>query len=98
MNNFTITPHAEKRMAQRGFRRADVYLALERGQYIYAHETLFVFLGRRQLAELGNLAERLEGFTLVLDPRTNAVLTCYRNRKLTKRIRYRPRRCRHYWN
>ncbi|RMG32109.1 MAG: hypothetical protein D6732_13790, partial [Methanobacteriota archaeon] len=68
-------------MAQRGFRMADIYLALERGQHIYARETLFVFLGRRQLADMGNLAERLEGLTLVIDPRSNTLLTVYRNRK-----------------
>ncbi len=96
MTQFTLTDHAIMRMAQRGFRMADIYLALERGQYIYALDTLYVFLGRRQLANLGNLCERLEGLTLVIDPKTNVVLTVYRNRRKLRKIRYKERRYRRY--
>ncbi|NIX02635.1 MAG: DUF4258 domain-containing protein [Phycisphaerae bacterium] len=96
MTDFTITEHAMRRMAQRGFKMADIYLALERGQYIYAHKTLFVFLGRRQLADSGNLVERLEGLTLVIEPKSNSVLTVYRNRDSLRKIRYKERRYRQY--
>ncbi|RMG65554.1 MAG: DUF4258 domain-containing protein [Calditrichaeota bacterium] len=86
-----FTPHARKRMHQRGIKMADVQLALARGQRIYARDTLFVFLGRRQLIDLGNLAERLEGLTLVIDPKTKTLLTVFRNRRFTRKIRYKPR-------
>ncbi|RMG33537.1 MAG: DUF4258 domain-containing protein [Methanobacteriota archaeon] len=96
MTHYTFSDHALRRMAQRGFKLADIYLALERGQYIYAHETLFVFLGRRQLMTMGNLCERLEGLTLVIDPKTNVILTVYRNRKRLKNIRHKQRRFRRH--
>ncbi len=91
MSDITITRHAQERMAQRGFKMAHIYLALERGQKIYAQETLFIFLGRRHLADMGNLAERLEGLTLVIDPKTRTLLTVFRNRRFTRKIRFQRR-------
>jgi hypothetical protein len=86
--NIIYTTHALKRMNDRGFTRQDVMLALAIGKKFYARDTLFVFLGRRALKDFGNLVERLEGLTLVMDPKTNTLLTVYRNRKLTRRIRH----------
>ncbi|GAB4380748.1 MAG: hypothetical protein Kow0042_31000 [Calditrichia bacterium] len=98
MSHITITDHALKRMAQRGFSKADVYLALMVGQKIYAQDTLYYFLGKRQLATFGNLSERLEGLTLVIDPGSNTLLTVYRNRNWTKKIRHKKTKGqRAYW-
>lgn len=96
MTNIIFTHHAEKRMKERGFRRADIYLALAIGKRIYAEGTLYIFLGKRHLAEFGNLAERLEGLTLVIEPKTGTLLTVFRNRQWLAQIRYKERRYRKY--
>ncbi|GAB4343018.1 MAG: hypothetical protein Kow0037_30840 [Calditrichia bacterium] len=75
-------------MAERGFSEADVYLAMSVGQKIHARETLYYFLGKRDLSTFGNLAERLEGLTVVFNKTGDTVLTVYRNRKWTKKIRH----------
>lgn len=96
MTNIIFTNHALQRMNERGFRRTDIFLALAVGKKFYAEGTLFVFLGKRHLAEFGNLAERLEGLTLVIEPKTNTLLTVYRNRRRPENIRYKERRFRQF--
>jgi len=86
--DITISQHALERMRQRGFSLADVYLALDRGIELYAQNSLYYFLGRRHLADLGNLRESLEGLTLVFDPKSLTLLTCFRNRRFLKKIRH----------
>ena len=96
MIDIIFTHHALQRMNERGFRRSDVFLALAIGKKIYAEGTLFVFLGKRHLAEFGNLAERLEGLTLVIEPKTNTLLTVYRNRRQPEKIRHKEHRFRQF--
>ncbi|MCK6619813.1 MAG: DUF4258 domain-containing protein [Calditrichaceae bacterium] len=96
MADIIFTQHALQRMSQRGFHRTDVFLALAIGKKIYAEGTLFVFLGKRCLTGFGNLAERLEGLTLVMEPKTNTLLTVYRNRRRPENIRHKERRFRRF--
>lgn len=79
-------------MGERGFSEADIYLAMSIGQKIHASETLYYFLGKRDLATFGNLAERLEGLTLVFSKDGQTLLTVYRNRKWTQKIRHKKRK------
>lgn len=88
-----LSAHALKRMYQRGIARWQVELALRHGKRVYAQGGLFVFLGRRQLEkirpEIGpRWTERLEGLTLVLDPRSRMLLTCFKNRDFLRKIRH----------
>jgi hypothetical protein len=96
MTEIIFTHHALQRMNERGFRRTDIFLALAIGKKIYAEGTLFVFLGKRHLAEFGNLTERLEGLTLVIEPNTNTLLTVFRNRQWLEKIHYKQRRFRQF--
>ncbi len=96
MMDINFTHHAQKRMNERGFSRADIFLALAIGKRIYAEGTLYIFLGKRRLAEFGNLAERLEGLTLVIAPKSGTLITLFRNRRWLMKIRYKERRYRKF--
>lgn len=84
----TITEHAARRMNQRSITTEMVELALEIGRRIYARDTMYVFVGKRCLTDMHAEAERLEGLTLVLSPKTHELITCFRNRQWTKKIRH----------
>lgn len=94
MNNIIFTKHAKQRMNQRGINMNAVRLALAIGKRIFARDTLFVFLGKRALKDFGNLAETHEGITLVIDPKSNTLLTVFRNRQMTRKIRHKKQRFR----
>ncbi len=87
-----FTAHALKRMGQRNIPRWQVDLALSYGKRIYAHKSLFVFLGRRHIERMRRdgytRIDKLEGLTLVLDPKTKALITCFKNRSFTRKIRH----------
>lgn len=88
----TFTAHALRRMNQRSIPRWWVDLALQFGQRIYAQNSLFVFVGKRQVRKMQQLGyyglDKLEGLTLVLDPKTKTMLTCFKNRQFTRKIRH----------
>jgi len=65
-----------------------VELALRFGQKIWAKDTLYYFVGKRQAKRFGKLAEKLEGLVVVIESRTREMKTVYRNRRWTKKIRY----------
>lgn len=88
MTDFVFTPHALKRMNQRGITREMLELALEFGQHIWAKDTLYVFMGKRQAKQFGKRAEKLEGITVVIESKTMKLKTIYRNRSWTKKIRH----------
>ena len=79
-------------MNQRNIPRWWVDLALAYGQRIYADKSLFVFVGKRQVQKMERLGftglDKLEGLTLVLDPKSWAMLTCFKNRQFIRKIRY----------
>jgi len=65
-----------------------VQLVFELGRRIYAKDSLYLFLGKRELAGMGRISEKLNGITLVLNPRTHEFITCFRNPGFLKKIRY----------
>jgi len=65
-----------------------VEFALRCGQKIWAKDTLYFFVGKRQAKRFGKLAEKLEGLVVVIESRTREMKTVYRNRNWTKKIRY----------
>ena len=65
-----------------------VELALQYGQKIWAKNSLYFFMGKRQAQRFGKLAEKLEGLVVVIESRTRVMKTVFRNRKWTKKIRH----------
>ncbi len=65
-----------------------IQLALDCGRKIYAKDSLYLFLGKRELAGMGRISEKLNGITLVLNPRTHELITCFRNPEFLKKIRH----------
>ncbi len=75
-------------MNQRGITAEMVELALQYGQKIWAKNSLYFFMGKRQAQRFGKLAEKLEGLVVVIESRTRVMKTVFRNRKWTKKIRH----------
>ena len=75
-------------MSQRGITTEMVELALQYGQKIWAKNSLYFFMGKRQAKRFGKLAEKLEGLVVVIESRTRVMKTVFRNRKWTKKIRH----------
>jgi hypothetical protein len=101
MRTMTYTSHARERQAQRNLSVEDVQFVWEYGRRYHNAGALHVFLGRRDLPvdkALYQRFARLEGTTLVLggafaEP---VLITVYRNRRGTKKLRSKDkyRRCR----
>ena len=85
---FIITGHFLNRMNQRGISQEMVELALRYGQKIWARDSLYFFMGKRQAQRFGKLAEKLEGLVVVIESRTKNMKTVFRNRRWLKKIRY----------
>ena len=88
-----LTYHSATRMAQRGFHPEELDFVARHGQARYRTGVKFVFLGRRDIPEsLRRSHGHLEGLTLVMCPRTDTVITCYRNREAIGDIRRKHKR------
>lgn len=80
--DMTFSRHALEQMPCRNLSRADIAVVAEWGVRVRRTGVTFVFLGRRQLAQMpdgGRKHARLEGTLLLLDD--GHVITCYRNRQ-----------------
>ena len=87
------TLHAEIRMAQRGLSDDALRFVAAYGQITYRTGVKFIFLGRRDIPRQHRRSHgHLEGLTLVLNPRTHEVITCYRNREALSEIRRKAKR------
>jgi len=92
MNNTTISRHAHGRMQNRHINDVMIAAAREFGEKIYAQNSLYYFLGRRALKRLMQQfiqadADHWEGLTLVCDPVSGTLITCFRNKNWLKKIR-----------
>ena len=90
MKGIFILPHAQKRMSERGITPAMVDLALQYGRKLRAPQSLYLFVGRRNLEKMKLVSkgmDHLEGVTLVLDPSGQVMITCFKNKNFPKKIR-----------
>lgn len=81
----SISRHADRRLAQRNLTPDDVAYVCVHGRRHHSGNATFIYLGLRDIPadhRRDNRRRRLEGTTLVLDPRTGQHLTtAYRNRR-----------------
>ncbi len=87
------TLHAKDRMNQRSITETMILAARHFGDRIYADHTLYFFLGKRALKRMMQVfipanPEKWEGLTLVCDPKTETIITVFKNKKWPKKIRY----------
>ena len=80
-------------MNQRHIPEKMIYAARWFGQRVYAQNSLYFFLGKRALKKMQKEfkpknPEKWEGLTLVCDPKTETLITVFKNRKWLKKIRY----------
>jgi hypothetical protein len=82
-----ISPHASRRLQQRGLRPQDVALAIGLGVLCHRAGAVFFFVGRRACW----LEDRkLEGLTVVLD-KQGRLLTAYKSARALRRIKAKRR-------
>ncbi len=85
----SISRHADRRLAQRNLDSDDVAYVCLHGRRYHSGNATFIYLGLRDIPfdhRRDNRLRRLEGTTLVLDPRTGQHLTtAYRNRRTGSR-------------
>lgn len=80
--------HACTRMSQRAVTPDVIDLALQYGRIFYAAGARHVFVAGRDVpAHLRHLQERLEGVTLVFSLSDDVLITVYRNRNASARIK-----------
>lgn len=80
--DITYSRHALEQMPCRNLSRADIETVHQWGVRVRRTRVTFIFLGRRQLAQMpdgGRKYARLEGTVIVIDEAQ--VITCYRNRQ-----------------
>ena len=85
---YKLTEHASLRMAQRNLKRTDIEYVISHGQRVYRTGLVFIFLGRRDMTDDEHQERaRLEGATVLMNPKTREVVTVYRNRNGLRRIK-----------
>jgi hypothetical protein len=86
-----MTKHFQQRMNDRGISQYMVDLALTFGQRIFAHKSLYVFVGARQLLKMRacghSVEDKMNGLTLVLNSSDRSLITCFKNRGWLKKVR-----------
>ncbi|HID39688.1 MAG TPA: DUF4258 domain-containing protein [Calditrichaeota bacterium] len=92
MNN-KITKHAIKRMNQRHIPEIMILAVRAFGERIYARNSLYYFMGKRAVKRMLEvfIPEKpydWEGLTLVCDPKTETLITVFKNKKWLKKIKH----------
>jgi hypothetical protein len=83
-----LSSHAATRMSQRAISSEAIELVLRYGRVFHCAGARHVFLAARDLpAHLRRQQERLEGITLVMDPVWDIIITAYRNKEASARIK-----------
>jgi len=82
-----LTDHASLRMSQRGIRRDQLAAVLRFGRCRHARGARFYFVGRKEVrryARSGLDLRPLENLQVLMAPRSDAVITVYRNARLPR--------------
>lgn len=91
MTMLQLTHHVLLRMNARRISAEAFHIAMQYGRKIYTDGSLYYFLGRNELNRMSWLTpddrEHWEGITIVSDPKNSVVLTCFKNKNFTRRIR-----------
>jgi len=85
---FMLTDHCLARMRQRGITMEMVEFALQYGLEIWAQGSLYYFVGKRHAKRFGKMAEKLEGLVVVIESRSRCIVTVFKNRRWTKKVRH----------
>lgn len=83
--------HFTKRMYKRSINREMVDITLKFGEEIYARNSMYFFMSRKIVSHLPlkkHEQEKLDGLTLVLNPKTLDLITCFRNPDFKRKIKY----------
>ena len=94
---FLLSDHLLQRMQQRAIRENAIVAALSLGRIIRSRGACFYVIGKRDLnsfRQCGVNLERLENMQVVVDAKTNTVVTVYKNNNFRK---IRPFKHRERW-
>lgn len=87
IDSFALTEHARLRMSQRGIRRDDLADVLRLGRCRHTRGARFYFVGRKEVrryARQGLDIRRLKNLQVLLSPKSDDVITVYRNPELPR--------------
>lgn len=89
-----FTAHAIKRVNMRRINKEMIDMALKYGVKIYNAGAKFVFVRKKDIPDdlPAEIAEKIEGIVLVLNPVDNTIITVYKNRNELKRIKRKVKR------
>ena len=93
-NNFGLSVHAKTRMSQRNIDMKQVHLVLQLGKVIHSRKARFYVIGRKNIGRLSHQgidAQSLENIQVVVDDKSNLILTVYKNSNF-RQIRPKQRR------
>ena len=94
---FCLSQQAIKRMSQRAINPEQIQLALEYGRVIHSRHAKFYVIGKKEVQQLdkeGLDLRPMEGLQVVVNEKTNLVMTVYKNKDF-RQIRPQRRRQRH---
>lgn len=91
--NIALTDHAIKRQSQRAISDTMILAVRSFGDKIYAKNSLYFFMSKRALKRMMKVflpdnPDKWEGLTLVCDPKTETVITVFKNKRWLKKIKY----------
>jgi hypothetical protein len=92
--HFGLSHHALRRMSQRSIYLEQVQLVLSHGKVIHSRRARFYVVGRKEIKRLGKAGldvEGLENIQVIVDEKSNRILTVYRNKDF-RQIRPKHRR------
>lgn len=86
-NPFVLTDHASLRMSQRGIQHDQLNAVLRFGRCHHTRGARFFFVGRKevkQYASQGIDLRPIENLQVLMAPRSDSVITVYRNSRLPR--------------
>ncbi len=89
-----FTTHAIKRVNMRRINKEMIDIALKYGVKVYNAGAKFVFVRKKDIPDdlPAEIAEKIEGIVLVLNPVDNTIITVYKNRNGLREIKRKIKR------
>ncbi len=89
-----FTTHAQKRIQMRRVNEKLIGLALKYGVKIYNGGAKFVFVRKKDIPDDVDpeIAEKIEGLVLIMNPIDDTIITVYKNRNALKDIKKKVKR------
>ena len=89
MTRVEITNHGKVRMDSRRIGEEAVEMAVAYGREIYCKGAIYYYIGKKEIARWKALYPKIvnySGIAVIMNPSSNAVITCFRTQELSALI------------